>query len=393
MAANYSDAAAGWSIFRDRRGKVSLTQLNQALRAQGHEPIAKRTYGHYSKLLRLGYSEYVSINRLDIRHANDTIFDISDRSRYSDRDFASPGRLLIPTGTTVDELSGVLVRVSEGFATLQVADTDAARRAARAVKYNKGVLVFDEVGVDRAVEVVEGSPSGDSLDLLLQFRSLLETDLILPSADVAIGTSRLIVDLGAGPSLYQVIHVLRATFDLYESVRAFSDLALNSADLAAGPFPTPRIEYLRVRNPVVTAITGATGVPRLIRWLVRQVTGSVQEVAEATAAVQGVVHSSAEEERRRERHQRDAERHELEMQSLQLDAMKKRIEVADMLAELSPEAAALLPQLDPSARARLEAYKDQAVEASSELTQISRGDLSVQDVSAEEPRDDNAPDE
>jgi hypothetical protein len=33
------------------------------------------------------------------------------------------------------------------------------------------------------------------------------------------------------------------------------------------------------------------------------------------------------------------------------------------------------------------------VEASSELTQISRGDLSVEDVSAEEPQDDNAQDE
>lgn len=76
--ASFEDAAAGWETYRDRDGAVTRSQLNQALRMRGFEPISNRTYAHYNKLLRLGYTEYVSINRLDIRHANDSLFDVTD---------------------------------------------------------------------------------------------------------------------------------------------------------------------------------------------------------------------------------------------------------------------------------------------------------------------------
>ncbi len=179
--ARFEDALTGWEIFLGRSGEVSKNQLNAALSSRGREPISDRTYKHYSKLLRLGYSDYVSINRLDIRHANESIFDDGDRARYSDRETSSPGRLLLPRARDVLTLHGRIGRVSEGYATLRVQRSDDALEAARATKYDKGVLSFDEVGVERAVQVTEALDRGPQIDLVLAFRSLLETDLI-PSA-------------------------------------------------------------------------------------------------------------------------------------------------------------------------------------------------------------------
>ena len=133
--ATFEDAAAGWEIFRSRAGVVSRTQVNAALSARGRDPISDRTFGHYQKLHRLGYTEYVSINRLDIRHANDSVFDLADRSRYLDRAISNPGRVLIPRGTLLLTLEGTIGRVSEGFATLRVARTDEASNAAKSTKY------------------------------------------------------------------------------------------------------------------------------------------------------------------------------------------------------------------------------------------------------------------
>lgn len=214
--ARFDDALVGWEIFRQRNGNVSRPQLNAAIRQRGKEPIAERTYRHYQKLRRLGYQEYVSINRLDIRHANDPIFDVSDRSRYPDHEMDSPGRLVLPVASGVDLLPGQVIRISEGFATLRVARSSSAERAAKATKYNRGVLVLDQVGVERAVEVVEAAERGDHLELLLQFRSLLETDLVLPPSILPVSTSRFVVDLGPDPSMFQVLQVMHGTFDLFE---------------------------------------------------------------------------------------------------------------------------------------------------------------------------------
>lgn len=194
--ATFEDALTGWEIFFAQSGEVSRSQLNAALTSRGREPISDRTYKHYSKLLRLGYSDYVSINRLDIRHANESIFDDGDRARYSDRELSSPGRLLLPRALDVLTLSGQIGRVSEGYATLRVDKSNDALEAARATKYDRGVLTFDEVEVERAVRVAEALDRGPQIDLILAFRSLLETDLVLPRSPLGLTSTRVIVDLG-----------------------------------------------------------------------------------------------------------------------------------------------------------------------------------------------------
>ena len=134
--ASFEDAGAGWDIYNGLDGGVSRIQLNQSLHAIGLNPISSRTYAHYGKLLRLGYSEYVSINRLDIRHANDSLFDVADRSRYQDRRVDRDARLVVPGASGLLNVVGKVQKVSEGFAVIRVPNSESVAAVPRATKYN-----------------------------------------------------------------------------------------------------------------------------------------------------------------------------------------------------------------------------------------------------------------
>ncbi len=373
--ARFEDALTGWEIFLDRSGAVSRSQLNAALRSRGREPISERTYRHYSKLLRLGYSDYLSINRLDIRHANESIFDDSDRARYSDREVSSPGRLLLPRARDVLTLSGQIGRVSEGYATLRVQRSDGAVEAARATKYDRGVLTFDEVDVERAVQVTEALDRGPQIDLVLAFRSLLETDLVLPQSPLALTSTRVNLNLGPEASLSEVLSAMRRTFDLFESVRGLVDISLTAAlGEAAPPTPTPRVQRLEFANPLEVVLLGGVAIAGTVAYMVRRISSAVASAAEAASKVQAVGHEQNEE------HRRD-ERHKLEMQSLQLDNLKKAVELSDVMERIQPAireiAGVQIPGLPPGQQARAEGLKDQAVEAATELVLNSKQEVTI----------------
>lgn len=375
--ARFEDALTGWEIFLARSEGVSRSQLNAALRARGREPISDRTYKHYSKLLRLGYSDYVSINRLDIRHANESIFDDGDRARYSDREVSSPGRLLLPRARDVLTLTGHIGRVSEGYATLRVQRSDDALEAARATKYDKGVLVFDAVGVERAVEVTEALDRGQEIDLVLAFRSLLETDLILPQSPLGLTSTRVVVNLGPEASLSHVLGAIRTTFDLFESVRGLVDISLTTAlGDSAPPTPTPRVQRLEFANPLEVILVGGIAIAGTVAYVVTRVSNAVASTAEAASKVQAVGHERNEEQRR-------DERHKLEMQSLQLDNLKKAVDLGDVLRTVHPAIREItgdeIPELAPGQRVRAEGLKDQAVEAATELVLNSQQEVTISD--------------
>ena len=356
--ATFEDAAAGWDIFRRaRRTPPSRTQINAALMGRGRRPISERTYGHYEKLLRLGYSEYVSINRLDVRHANDSVFDLADRSRYLDRVTSNPGRVIIPRGSNILTLVGTIGRVSEGFATLRVPRSEEVLGVARSTKYKRGVLVFDQVGVERAVQVVEGIERGRFVDVLLEFRSLLETDLIFGESPFAQTASRLTVDLGADASLYRLIDTVHTTFDLFESVRGIVDISAASAVDEPPSSPVLRVRYLEFSNPFILVVYGAITVFLGVTYL-------VTKASDAVGKVQAVRHEGNAERRRQELHT-------LESKSMQLDNIKKAIELLPLLETINPSIEELLGVVIPLPGARtvgrLEALKDQAVEAVVEL--------------------------
>jgi len=321
----------------------------------------------------------VSINRLDIRHANDSVFDLADRSRYLDRAISNPGRVLIPRGTLLLTLEGTIGRVSEGFATLRVARTDEASNAAKSTKYDKAVLVFDQVGVERAVQIVEGVERGDFIDLLLEFRSLLETDILFGTSPFEQSASLLRVDLGTDASLYRLLGAVHTTFDLFESVRAIIDVSAASAVETPPSTPVLRVRHMEFSNPLELLVLGAVGVVVGVAHL-------VQRVADATAKVQEINHATKAERRL-------AELHPLEKQSMQLDNLKKAIELAPLLEALNPSISQVLgveiPRPGSHTLTRLEALKDQAVEAAVELQASSNEPIAL---TAGDPSDTTAED-
>ncbi len=74
----------------------------------------------------------------------------------------------------------------------------------------------------------------------------------------------------------------------------------------------------------------------------------------------------------------------MELKSLQLDNLKKAIEIGPLLDQLRPDLAEIagveIPELPPAAEHHLEALKDQAVEAAVELEIASGQTLEVDDV-------------
>jgi len=293
---------------------------------------------------------------------------------------SSPGRLLLPRSRDVVILSGQIGRVSEGYATLRVERSNDVLEAVRATKYDRGVLVFDEVGVERAVQVTEGLDRGPQVDLVLAFRSLLDTDLILPRSPLALTSTRVIVNLGPEASLSQVLSAIRTMFDLFESVRGLVDLSLTSAlGESAPPTPTPRVQHMGFDNPLELILLGGMSIAGAVAFIVKRISSAVAAAADAASRVQAVGHERNEGQRR-------DERHNLEMQSLQLDNLKKAVEVSDLLERINPTireiAGVEIPELSAGQLARAEGLKDQAVEAASELVLESRDEVTISD---EEP--------
>ncbi len=66
MSASIKDSAAGWKIFKQSNYAMEMNEINRQLKKFGYRPIANRTYRHYHKLHRHGYTEYIPINQLDV---------------------------------------------------------------------------------------------------------------------------------------------------------------------------------------------------------------------------------------------------------------------------------------------------------------------------------------
>ena len=79
--ATTKDAEAGWNIYRDADYALSMSEINDELVRRGHAPIKERTYRHYGKLQRYGYTRYLPINQLDVKTLRDPFLDQSSRSR------------------------------------------------------------------------------------------------------------------------------------------------------------------------------------------------------------------------------------------------------------------------------------------------------------------------
>jgi hypothetical protein len=175
-------------------------------------------------------------------------------------------------------------------------------------------------------------------------------------------------------SLYRLLGAVHTTFDLFESVRAIIDVSAASAVETPPSTPVLRVRHMEFSNPLELLVLGAVGVVVGVAHL-------VQRVADATAKVQEISHATKAERRR-------AELHPLEKQSMQLDNLKKAIELAPLLEALNPSISHVLgveiPQPDSRTLPRLEALKDQAIEAAVELQASSNEPIAL---TAGEPSD------
>lgn len=397
LSARYEDSAMGWAIYRKHDGAISLDELNQALQARGFRPVANRSMSHYRKLMRLGYDEYVSMNRLDLRHASESVFDIIDRSRYEDVETQIEATLHIPTARKLEVLvvAGVLTRVSEGFATFRAADKiEDLGKASRSTKYNRGVLTFATTGIERAVEIAEAIEIDDSVEVLLTFRSLLSADVLFPDRVGRSSRSRLTLGLGDDPTLHEIVLSIHRSFDLFESLRGLVETLLTEIpENDERPIlPAPRVQSLHIGSPMIQELAGSPYVWILVLVVVNWAVERAKGISEIAVNI---------EERRRSKRDDDRaqERHEAEIRSQQLANIRDELELWSLIEALGPK----LPQkyadqladiegldqlpLSPRVRNRLESFKRQALEAATELTLGTKG-LKFEELDDDESDDD-----
>ena len=59
-------AQLGWEVYKTTQPRPSLEQINAVLTAEGLGSVSPRMYEHYRKLERLGQTDYMTINELDL---------------------------------------------------------------------------------------------------------------------------------------------------------------------------------------------------------------------------------------------------------------------------------------------------------------------------------------
>ena len=89
-------------------------------------PVSERTFRHYGKLQRYGYSRYIPINQLDVKTLRDPFLDQTSRSREHPIQTASPVELRVLDGTRVRSFNGTSLELSTSEAVLRLRGRDTA---------------------------------------------------------------------------------------------------------------------------------------------------------------------------------------------------------------------------------------------------------------------------
>ena len=196
-------------------------------------------------------------------------------------------------------LDGYIERVSEGYAAF-ITDHDEQAQRVAAGRYRSGVLEFSNVEVQRAVKLKESYDEDGKLEIILAFRSLLTSELLFPGESVNQTVTKVTVPLGDDPSLAAVAEVVRRLFDLYENGRAL--LALSSeAEIATTG--SPRVERLTVQSPLAVEVLGDPQV-----WDTVQAAIAIGASAGGTIGIYFKFKSSQRADREADRADREADR-------------------------------------------------------------------------------------
>ena len=98
---------------------VDHALLNLRLAAAGHEPVSKRTFDHYGKLIRAGYNRYVAINRFDVARASRAYENASAMARYRYLNANVGVRLVLFRSNQLFEATGRATLVSDPGAVVE----------------------------------------------------------------------------------------------------------------------------------------------------------------------------------------------------------------------------------------------------------------------------------
>jgi hypothetical protein len=120
------DARAGYTIYTQAGGYISLDALNRRLGMAGYGPVSPRMLGHYRRLREAGFDHYISINRFDLARAAVPYEDLGASPRYPYASANEGVRLLLASGNRLVEASGTAELVSESGAVIRLTDPEYA---------------------------------------------------------------------------------------------------------------------------------------------------------------------------------------------------------------------------------------------------------------------------
>ena len=168
------DGAAGYRLFLQHNGAISLDEINEHLRGLGLREVQPRMLSHYRKLQRFGYSTYMTQNRLDLAVAGEAAWSDDMRAQYAEVSQSIDAELLFDAkwhDVRVTSL-GLATAAVEGVETPSVGEST--------------VLRLRTTGIERSAVVTRRDPGAGRIDLAFDTRSGLR----IASADAPMLATR-----------------------------------------------------------------------------------------------------------------------------------------------------------------------------------------------------------
>ncbi len=248
--AKYRDARAGFTIFFESDGTISLEELNELLQESGYGPVAQRTMTHYGKLLTAGFDRYISINRFDVARASRAYGNMSNLSRYkyrkTNRDvnvlFAKPAKLL--------QTRGILIESGDVGAIIELSDADRYEdlHIFRPRSGDSITISYSDREIDGTIIACDLTSRPPIVELEYQrLISLSEIDYSIKSNRRTV-EFKLVSDDNESIGLDVIGRRLYYFFELLEGIRAlYNEAGRHSEESNYAPPPT--VTEIRVSSP------------------------------------------------------------------------------------------------------------------------------------------------